>query len=218
MYTKAITKLLLAAFTLLGVACTGGSDIPKLQLLLRNPAAKPFNGVIEIPAEQITGWTSGQAVMATSGSEQLATQWSDCNGDGQFDALCLNVSLSSGEERRVHLYATGENSTGTNSPKLTQAELWHKTTGKFKNGKYIGGGNFSKFDSLRVPDGFTDHAYFIKYEGPGGSRIRWATVCTWIGAMPLMCLANVFQRRCCTMWAWMATKATTTCRIGAWMC
>lgn len=51
--------------------------------------------------------------------------------------------------------------------KRTQAELWTKVTGKMKNGFYVGGGNFYRFDSIRVPDNFKDHAYFIKYEGPG---------------------------------------------------
>jgi len=60
-------------------------------------------------------------------------------------------------------------------PKRTYAELSHKIGGEFvqhgadkKNRmEYVGGYSWVKSNYLRVPDGFTDHAYYIKYEGPG---------------------------------------------------
>ncbi len=60
-------------------------------------------------------------------------------------------------------------------PKRTYAELSHKIGGEFvKHGEdkknrmeYIGGYAWVKPNYLRIPDGFTDHAYYIKYEGPG---------------------------------------------------
>ncbi|MFR9166952.1 MAG: DUF4861 family protein [Dysgonomonas sp.] len=60
-------------------------------------------------------------------------------------------------------------------PKRTYAELAHKIGGKFEpkvNDKhnrieYTGGFSWVKPNYLRVPDNFTDHAYYIKYEGPG---------------------------------------------------
>jgi len=60
-------------------------------------------------------------------------------------------------------------------PKRTYAELSHKIGGEFvKHGadkknrmEYMGGYSWVKPNYLRVPDGFTDHAYYIKYEGPG---------------------------------------------------
>lgn len=60
-------------------------------------------------------------------------------------------------------------------PKRTYAELSHKIGGQFvqhgaekKNRmEYMGGYSWVKPNYLRVPDGFTDHAYYIKYEGPG---------------------------------------------------
>lgn len=60
-------------------------------------------------------------------------------------------------------------------PKRTYAELSHKIGGEFvQHGaekkyrkEYIGGYSWVKPNYLRVPDGFTDHAYYIKYEGPG---------------------------------------------------
>ncbi|MDR1810058.1 MAG: DUF4861 domain-containing protein [Prevotella sp.] len=56
-------------------------------------------------------------------------------------------------------------------PKRTYAELSHKIGGEFVPNKdklqYKGEYAWVKPNYLRVPDGFTDHAYYIKYEGPG---------------------------------------------------
>jgi hypothetical protein len=52
-------------------------------------------------------------------------------------------------------------------PKRTYAELSHKIGGHFEGQKYVGGFSWVKPNYLRVPDNFKDHAYYIKYEGPG---------------------------------------------------
>ncbi|MDR0547710.1 MAG: DUF4861 domain-containing protein [Dysgonamonadaceae bacterium] len=61
-------------------------------------------------------------------------------------------------------------------PKRTYAELAHKTGGEFGEPEitdrhywiqYKGDFAWVKPNYLRVPDNFTDHAYYIKYEGPG---------------------------------------------------
>jgi len=60
-------------------------------------------------------------------------------------------------------------------PKRTYAEISHKIGGQFERKitekynrlEYVGGYSWVKPNYLRVPDGFTDHAYYIKYEGPG---------------------------------------------------
>lgn len=52
-------------------------------------------------------------------------------------------------------------------PKRTYAELSHKIGGKFEGTSYKGGYAWVKPNYLRVPDGMRDHAYYIKYEGPG---------------------------------------------------
>jgi hypothetical protein len=46
------------------------------------------------------------------------------------------------------------------------AEVAMKVDYQFKDGKYSGG-RFQNYDSLRVPDGHTDHNALFKYEGPG---------------------------------------------------
>lgn len=70
---------------------------------------------------------------------------------------------------------TLQKGTAPHYPKRTYAEISHKIGGEFvqhgpdKKNKmeYTGGFSWVKPNYLRVPDGFTDHAYYIKYEGPG---------------------------------------------------
>ncbi|VBB48414.1 conserved exported hypothetical protein [uncultured Paludibacter sp.] len=52
-------------------------------------------------------------------------------------------------------------------PKRTYAEISHKIGGKFVGKDYTGGFSWIKTNYLRKPDEYTDHSYFIKYEGPG---------------------------------------------------
>lgn len=53
-------------------------------------------------------------------------------------------------------------------PKRTYAELSHKIGGELVNNKYIAE-KFSwvKVNKITLPGSFRDHAYYIKYEGPG---------------------------------------------------
>ena len=48
-------------------------------------------------------------------------------------------------------------------PKRTYAEIAHKIGGKFVGKIYEGGFSWVKPNYMRVPDNFTDHAYYIKY-------------------------------------------------------
>lgn len=66
--------------------------------------------------------------------------------------------------------------------KRTQAELSVKKGGKFVDGKYIGG-EFENVDWLRVPDGHTDHNFYIRYNGPGweSEKIGYRLYLDWRG-------------------------------------
>ncbi len=52
-------------------------------------------------------------------------------------------------------------------PKRTYAELSHKIGGQFDGNKYVGGFSWVKPNYMKVSGDFKDHAYYIKYEGPG---------------------------------------------------
>jgi hypothetical protein len=71
--------------------------------------------------------------------------------------------------------------------KRTLAEIWYKTGGHFEDGKYIGGAEFKKFNSLRVPDECTDHSFFMKYEGPGweSDKIGYRLYLDWRNAIDI---------------------------------
>jgi hypothetical protein len=73
------------------------------------------------------------------------------------------------------------------SQKRTLAELWYKTGGHFEGGKYIGGTEFRKFNSLRVPDECTDHSFYMKYEGPGweSDKIGYRLYLDWRNAIDI---------------------------------
>jgi hypothetical protein len=57
-------------------------------------------------------------------------------------------------------------------PKRTYAELAHKIGGQFIGKEYIGGYSWTNVNTLTLPGSFQDHAYYLKYEGPGWESDR----------------------------------------------
>lgn len=135
---------------------------------LSNPSTHDISGVHQaaLTTEQVRKLKHPQgALYAVTSLGIVPVELSDANGNGRLDALVVEALIPAGGAVAVPVYAG--NPGDVEFVKKTQAELWHRTTGNWRNGVYRGGGNFFRFDSLRVPDGFTDHTYFIKYEGPG---------------------------------------------------
>ncbi len=153
------------------------------ELTLVNSTSVDYSGVVEIAPEKLNGIATGTALSVINGTTPLTSEWSDKDGDGKVDVLCVDLDIKANSEVKISLAKATE---ATPAPvKKTQAELWHKTTGRFKEGRYYGGGNFSKFDSIRVPDGFMDHAYYIKYEGPGweSDKVGYRLYLDWRNAV-----------------------------------
>lgn len=150
-----------------------------------NPTESNFSGVIDISKDQLNNFTPNDPIAVYQDNDRVASQWSDKDGDGVYDALCVNVNIESGKTVGLYLRKPDGKNDSHEFEVKTRAELWYKTTGKFNEGRYVGGGNFSKFDSLRVPDGFTDHAYFIKYEGPGweSNKVGYRLYLDWRNAV-----------------------------------
>ena len=118
------------------------------------------------------------------GSEKLPLE---VIADEKGDALLVGVVKLKGQENAAFSLVT-TTASDRHLPALekrTQAELWTKVTGKMKDGFYVGGGNFYRFDSIRVPDNFKDHAYFIKYEGPGweSDKVGYRMYLDWRNAV-----------------------------------
>ena len=118
------------------------------------------------------------------GSEKLPLE---VVADEKGDASLVGVVKLKGQENAAFSLVT-TSASDRHLPALekrTQAELWTKVTGKMKDGFYVGGGNFYRFDSIRVPDNFKDHAYFIKYEGPGweSDKVGYRMYLDWRNAV-----------------------------------
>lgn len=71
--------------------------------------------------------------------------------------------LSAGEKKSIKI----QKGTSNSYPKRTYAELSHKIGGKFEGNKYVGVHSWVKPNQITLPGSFTDHSYYIKYEGPG---------------------------------------------------
>ena len=96
--------------------------------------------------------------------EELPVQVIDRDADGNNDGILFTIDVAVDEI--VELKITEAKSTAVQGAKHTQAEISHKTGGRWAERKYEGG-SFQNVNSLEVPPQHTDHSYFIRYEGPG---------------------------------------------------
>ena len=71
--------------------------------------------------------------------------------------------LNAGEKQTIKIQKGSHDS----YPKRTYAELAHKIGGEFEGTKYVGVHSWVKPNKITLPGSFTDHSYYIKYEGPG---------------------------------------------------
>ncbi len=62
----------------------------------------------------------------------------------------------------------------------TYAELSIRKGDNWKPEKF-GGGEFMNVDSLQLPEGHSDHAYYIRYEGPGWENSQVTIVLPYVG-------------------------------------
>lgn len=173
------------ALSFLLASCSSNNLDVISNLTFTNESDSDFNGVIEVNIEDIPNLDEVNNTVAFKEDVPIASQWCDKNGDGKVDVLCVKLDVEAKSHTNISIAKFDKESEYSDFKPETQAELWHKTTGKFKDGKYVGGGNFSKFDSLRVPDGFSDHAYFIKYEGPGweSDKVGYRLYLDWRNAI-----------------------------------
>lgn len=82
---------------------------------------------------------------------------------GQQIAILPISKIEAGQKQTIKI----EVGTHDSYPKRTYAELSHKIGGQFNGNKYEGGFSWVKPNRMTLPGNFTDHAYYIKYEGPG---------------------------------------------------
>jgi hypothetical protein len=142
-----------------------------------------------------------KAFVVLAGGNELASQASDLDGDGNADQIVSVADFSANETKALTLRYAGSGEQARAYPKRTQAELSHKVGGKFVNRKYEGG-TFQNVQFLRVAPEHTDHSFYIRYEGPGweSDRVGYRFYLDWRNATdifgkktPDMVLQNVGQ-------------------------
>ena len=176
----------LILFLLAGCISSASTNSEATDVAIQNPHPFSYKGIVEINLDNVSQKllpSDSQFYQVLYQGTSLPVEAIDSDANGVVDQLLVEVSLTANEKRTLQLSLTSK---PAEIIKKTQSELWHKVTGFFtSNTKYIGGGNFQKFDSLRVPDGFSDHAYFIKYEGPGweSDKVGYRLYLDWRNAV-----------------------------------
>jgi rhamnogalacturonyl hydrolase YesR len=104
--------------------------------------------------------------------EYLPTQKVDSDGNGKVDGIFTVLDFTAGQIRKLTVVRVGEVPVAP-SAKRTQAEISIKRGGKWvpradsSGYKNYEGGEFFNVEQVTVPDYYTDHSNWIRYEGPG---------------------------------------------------
>ena len=110
-----------------------------------------------------------------------------CNdNNGVPDEITFVTDFASKEKKSLTVRYTKSGTREREYPKRTQAELSHKFGGKFV-GKEYEGGKFKNVQSFRVPPGFMDHSWYIRYEGPGweSDKVGYRFYLDWRNAIDI---------------------------------
>jgi predicted SAM-dependent methyltransferase len=131
------------------------------QLLIKNNLDRPIKEyMLEIPIARLA--LPLGIYHAGIHGEQVPLELSEAL-NGEQTALLPVAFLAAGEELTV----TIEPGRADNYPKRTHAELSHKTGGAFEGARYTGGFSWVNVHQITLPGSFRDHAYYLRYEGPG---------------------------------------------------
>lgn len=118
------------------------------------------------------GFALPQALMFFSDGNPVPTQTVDSDGDGEKDGIFTAIDFAAGQIRTLTVVKVDEMS-DISAVKRTQAEISVKQHGNWvprEDGsryKNYEGGTFVNVEQVTVPDYYTDHSNWIRYEGPG---------------------------------------------------
>lgn len=116
---------------------------------------------VEIPLEELSLDGSQQMVVTADGEELPLEITADIYGNRK---AIFPVDRLPANSKKVFQVKKGS---ADQYPKRAYAELAHKIGGEFVGHRYEGGYSWVKPNRLTVDGTFRDHAYYIKYEGPG---------------------------------------------------
>jgi len=117
---------------------------------------------VALRAEALRPTDRPQVVDQATGLLLPAQAW-DADGDGVAEAVVVVTDAPAGMVDWRYLGSQG----GWSGPPRVQAELSHRTGGRWDNGVYKDGTGWQRVADLTVPGDFRDHAYYLRYEGPG---------------------------------------------------
>lgn len=150
------------AVFIFALATVSSAYCQKLSLNLHNSSDKQIvDYVVEIPLSSLKNLPAGSYQAEVDGAIVPVEFVNALRGPSY--AILPIESMSPGEKKEVTIGP----GTASGYPKRSYAELAHKIGGEFEGHQYKGGYSWVKPNYLRVPDNFRDHAYYIKYEGPG---------------------------------------------------
>jgi unsaturated rhamnogalacturonyl hydrolase len=114
-----------------------------------------------------------------AGNVAQPSQTVDTDGDGTLDGLLLAADFNPAEIKSF----TISSDPAIAKPALkkqTQAEISIKEGGEWKGKEYIGG-TFKNVQSVTPPPQYTDHSYWIRYEGPGieSDKVAYRVYLDW---------------------------------------
>jgi unsaturated rhamnogalacturonyl hydrolase len=113
------------------------------------------------------------------GKKVYPSQIIDRDGDGQTDGILLSADFAPAETKSFVISANP----AVKKPllkKQTQAEISIKEGGIWKGKEYIGGA-FKNVDRVTPPPQYSDHSFWIRYEGPGieSDKVAYRVYLDW---------------------------------------
>lgn len=145
-------------------------DFPKsLSVEISNPLnISRDNAMVVVSADQLKTKYKGfntHGFIVMDGDKEIASQYNK-NDVHTMGIVFVLDKLGPLEKRVLQIRYNPKGNIQRTYTKRTQAELSHKTGGRWVNREYIEG-TFKNVDYLRVPPEHKDHSWFLRYEGPG---------------------------------------------------
>ncbi len=141
-------------------------------------------------------------LVAQENGKILPSQLIDTNNDSKPDALLVSTNLAAAKLHRLTIVSDAS----IKAPlikKQTQAEISIKEGGQWKDKVYENFTHFKNVKQFTPPPQYTDHSYFIRYEGPGieSDKVGYRIYLDWRNGFDIfgkktheMVLQNVGQK------------------------
>lgn len=144
-------------------------------ITVKNPSATQHNSApiyipftdIGLKPEDVTDFN------LVAESQSIAFEAIDRDGDGDKDGVFTLIDIEPKQTLVWQLKSGGNMSSLAKPTKLTQAEISIKEGGKWvphpsaKGKQVYRGGTFKNVGAVTLPEFYTDHSNWIRYEGPG---------------------------------------------------